>query len=65
MPLVADQSILVARDATEMVESVISVIDDFDRLNRIQEAAFSACAGQFDWPERGAALARAIGSLNQ
>jgi glycosyltransferase involved in cell wall biosynthesis len=66
MPLVADQSILVAgEEAAAMAECIIGLIDDFDRLNRIQEAAFRACAGQFDWPERGAALARAIGSLNQ
>jgi hypothetical protein len=63
MPLVNGQSILTVTDTTEMLESIVSVIDDFDRLNEIQEAAFRACDLQFNWSDRGAALARAIGSL--
>jgi glycosyltransferase involved in cell wall biosynthesis len=63
MPLVADQSILVAGDVAAMAERIIDLIDDFDRLNRIQEAAFRACDGQFDWPQRGEILARAMEML--
>jgi glycosyltransferase involved in cell wall biosynthesis len=60
-PLVAGHSILYAKDAREMVRTIVEVIDDFDRLNAIQQAAFHACTGHFEWAERGRALATAMG----
>lgn len=56
-PLVPDVSILQFNDIGQMVEGLVQTIDDFRRLNAIQEAAFQACTGQFEWSDRGRRLA--------
>jgi glycosyltransferase involved in cell wall biosynthesis len=45
-----------APDLDSMVNEARAMVTDFDRLNRIQEAAFQHCQGQFDWGQRAAAL---------
>lgn len=58
--LVAGESILYGSDAQEMVKTIVASIDDFDRLNSVQQAAFSATEGNFDWAARGHALLGAM-----
>jgi glycosyltransferase involved in cell wall biosynthesis len=57
VPLVPGDSMLEFADMTSLVEGIIEMIDDVSRLDAIQQAAFSACDGQFDWMDRGRALA--------
>jgi len=44
---------LVAPDAERLVAAILPAIDDLPRLNAMQDAAFAAAQGQFDWPENG------------
>jgi glycosyltransferase involved in cell wall biosynthesis len=44
---------LVAPDAERLVPAIVAAIDDLPRLNAMQEAAFAAAQGQFDWRENG------------
>jgi len=44
---------LVAPDPERLVAAILAAIDDLPRLNAMQDAAFTAAQGQFDWPENG------------
>jgi len=63
VPLNNDESILLFPGQNELANGVIRSIDNFDKLNQLQNAAYSACCDQFDWRSRGERLASAIGSL--
>lgn len=60
IPLEPRQSVLTFPRYEELAKGVASVIDDFGLLNRLQEQAFSACAGAFDWSKRGQWLMSAM-----
>jgi hypothetical protein len=62
LPLVRGQSILEFKDLSHLVGGITEVIDDFDRLNQLQEVAYAACVKRFDWKERGVTLATALGA---
>ncbi|HLF70840.1 MAG TPA: glycosyltransferase [Dehalococcoidia bacterium] len=62
-PLVNGESIVDCDDIETLVRAAVALIDDLDRLHRLQEAAFAACEGRFDWAERGAILASAIAGV--
>jgi hypothetical protein len=49
MPLVPGKSILLYPDHAALARGVIGAIDDFARLNALQERAFDACRDAFDW----------------
>jgi glycosyltransferase involved in cell wall biosynthesis len=44
----------------ELAEGVAAVIDDTERLDSMQRAAYSKCESGFDWSDRGRALCNAI-----
>lgn len=56
MPLTQGESILYFRDHLSLAKGVVRVMDDFDRLNGLQESAIGRCHDQFDWRDRGAEL---------
>jgi hypothetical protein len=60
IPLEPRQSVLTFPHHEELARGVVNVIDDFSLLNRLQEQAFSACAGAFDWSKRGQWLMSAL-----
>ena len=62
-PLVPGESILEFPDLPSLVEGVLTALDDLPRLDRLQRAAFDACAGRFDWADRGRSLAAAIAEV--
>jgi hypothetical protein len=62
-PLVPGESILEFPDLPSLVEGVLTALDDLPRLDRLQRAAFDACAGRFDWADRGRSLAGAIAEV--
>jgi len=54
------ESVVVCRTQQEIAEAVIRLIDDFPVLNRLQDAAFTACREEFDLAGPGRKLARLI-----
>ena len=60
MPLQHEDSILLYRDYRELAAGVLQVIDDYDRLNRLQDRAYTLCRDRFDWASRGRQLLQAI-----
>lgn len=60
MPLQNEDSILFYRDHHALAAGVLQVIDDYDRLNRLQDRAYTVCRDQFDWASRGRQLLTAV-----
>lgn len=50
------QHVLAAATPAELAIAVVDVVDDLTLLNRMQEAAFQAVDGQYDWDVNGQAL---------
>jgi glycosyltransferase involved in cell wall biosynthesis len=44
----------------ELAQGVAAVIDDIERLNYMQQAAYEKCDADFDWSDRGRTLCDAI-----
>ena len=44
----------------ELAQGVAAVIDDIERLNSMQQAAYEQCHTGFDWGDRGRTLYDAI-----
>jgi glycosyltransferase involved in cell wall biosynthesis len=53
MPLKDGHSIGLFDSHADLAAGVLTLIDDFDTLNRRQKAAFEACAVRFDWNRIG------------
>jgi glycosyltransferase involved in cell wall biosynthesis len=53
LPLVAGEDMVVADTYADLTRRIVGLIDDFDRLNAMQDAAFTKCADRFDWAGRG------------
>lgn len=47
---------IVEPDADALCTSIIAAIDDIDRLNAMQDAAFAAACDHYDWTENGKRL---------
>lgn len=62
-PLVAGESILEYPDLDRLVKGIIGTIDDLAKLNAVQESAFRACEGRFEWADRGRGLAETLAGL--
>lgn len=60
VPLRQDDSILLYQDYEALARGVLQVIDDCDRLNRLQNRAYDACRDNFNWSSRGEALLTAM-----
>lgn len=56
MPLIQGESILYFRDHLALARGALRVIDDFDRLNDLQDNAYSQCRDKFSWRSRGEEL---------
>lgn len=60
VPLVHNDSVMLFPDHAALAHGVLEAIDDVERLNRLQERAFAACADRFDWASRGRQILSAI-----
>lgn len=60
IPLRHDESILLYPDHESLARGALRVIDDVDRLNRMQDRAYAQCRDKFDWQSRGRALLAAM-----
>lgn len=52
-PLKAGETALTYKGFEELAHGVVEAIDDLDLLNRLQNGAYDACDGRFDWRQRG------------
>lgn len=52
--------LIVAETLEDLALKVVALIDDFERLNVLQNRAFAKCQGHFEWPVRGAQLFQAL-----
>ncbi len=60
VPLEHGNGILLFPDHPSLTEGVVDTIDDVGQLNELQDEAWRACEGRFDWPTVGARLWTAI-----
>lgn len=56
MPLSRGGSILYFRDHLALARGALRVIDDFERLNDLQDNAYNQCQERFSWRRRGEEL---------
>jgi polysaccharide biosynthesis protein PslH len=59
-PLVQGLDYLSFESMQELAQGVAAVIDDIERLNFLQQAAYEKCESGFDWNDRGRSLYDAI-----
>ena len=60
VPLSHNDSVMLYPDHAALAHGVLEAIDDFGRLNRLQERAFVACKDRFDWSSRGKQIVAVI-----
>ncbi len=60
LPLTPGPDYLSFESMRELAQGVAAVIDDFARLNSMQQAAYEKCNIGFDWSDRGQTLCDAI-----
>jgi glycosyltransferase involved in cell wall biosynthesis len=60
LPLIPGLHYLSFESMRGLAEGVAAVIDDFERLNSMQSAAYETCNTGFDWGDRGRTLSNAI-----
>jgi hypothetical protein len=60
LPLTPGLDYLSFESMRELAQGVVAVIDDIERLNSLQQAAYEKCESGFDWSDRGRALYNAI-----
>ena len=65
MPLEDDNSIGLFDSHMALVEGVVTLIDDFPRLNERQERAYAACVDRFNWDRVGRRLVALMRSTRQ
>lgn len=61
LPLHTHRDFAEAPSLRALTELCMTMIDDFDWLNRLQSNAYAACEHGFDWPARGQAIVAALG----
>ncbi len=60
LPLTPGLHYLSFESMRELAQGIIAVIDDIERLNSLQQAAYEKCESSFDWADRGRTLRNAI-----
>jgi glycosyltransferase involved in cell wall biosynthesis len=60
VPLAPNIDYLSFATASELAQGVVAAIDDLDRLNALQEAAYAKCSTAFDWAESSRSLYKAM-----
>ncbi len=53
----------VAENLSQLADQIPGLLEDFDRLNALQAAAFDHCLTAFDWADRGRALHAFVSQL--
>ena len=60
LPLTPGLDYLCFESMRELAQGVAAVVDDIERLNSLQQAAYQKCESGFDWSDRGRSLFDAI-----
>ena len=60
LPMVAGLHYLSFESMRELAQGVVVAIDDIERLNSLQQAAYEKCDTAFDWRDRGRTLSDGI-----
>jgi glycosyltransferase involved in cell wall biosynthesis len=60
VPLIHNDSVMLFPDHAALAHGVLEAIDDVERLNRLQERAYTAFRDRFDWASRGRQILSAI-----
>jgi glycosyltransferase involved in cell wall biosynthesis len=60
LPIMPEMDYLSFESMAELAQGVVAVIDDVERLNSLQQAAYEKCDTGFDWSDRGRTLCSAI-----
>ena len=60
VPLTHNENVMLYPDHAALAHGVLEAIDDVERLNWLQERAFTTCSGHFDWSSRGRQLVSAM-----
>jgi glycosyltransferase involved in cell wall biosynthesis len=60
LPLTRGLDYLSFESMGELAQGIVTVIDDTERLNSMQRAAYEKCKAGFDWSDRGRTLYNAI-----
>lgn len=60
LPLDLDSDLIAGDNVSELVDGIVTAIDDIDRLNAMAGRALAKCKGKFDWQSRGQILVDAI-----
>jgi glycosyltransferase involved in cell wall biosynthesis len=60
LPIMPEMDYLSFESMAELAQGVVAVIDDVERLNSLQQAAYEKCDTGFDWSDRGRTLCNAI-----
>jgi hypothetical protein len=60
LPLTPGLHYLSFESMRELAQGVAAVIDDIERLDSLQQAAYEKCKSAFDWSDRGQTLGNAI-----
>lgn len=60
LPIEAGHDFVEASDPATLTALCIALVQDLERLNTLQNNAFAACDGRFDWRTRGADIVEAI-----
>jgi glycosyltransferase involved in cell wall biosynthesis len=63
LPLDLDRDAITRDNVADLAAAIVEAIDDVPRLDALQQKAFAACHGRFDWADRGRRLAEAIWSV--
>jgi hypothetical protein len=65
LPAELQRAMLSIDDLTELIRTIVSRIDQFDELNRMQERAFTIGQSRFNWSVRGERFRRAVEDVRQ
>jgi len=65
LPLHSPENILLTPDVASLTSELVSLIDDFDRLNAMKDSALAICRNAFRWEDRDRRLLEAIESGKQ
>jgi glycosyltransferase involved in cell wall biosynthesis len=60
LPIMPETDYLSFESMAELAQGVAAVIDNVERLNSLQQAAYEKCDTGFDWSDRGRTLCNAI-----
>jgi hypothetical protein len=60
LPLTPGLHYLSFESMRDLAEGITAVIDDVERLNSMQRAAYESCHNGFDWSDRGRTLCNAM-----